>query len=94
MPDKAKLSCRFLAAVVFAAWITTGPTAAQTPDASKLGPVTARPDRTTADAATRKQMQEKRETLRKKRNECIKLRREQKIPFRQRSQFINECVKK
>jgi hypothetical protein len=88
------LKTKVLMGTVLAVWLAALPAAAQTPDASKLGPVTSRPDRTTADAATRKQMQEKREALRKKRNECIKLRREQKVPLKQRSAFINECVKK
>jgi hypothetical protein len=79
-------------AVAFA--LVTFPATAQRPEDSKLGPVTAKPDRTTADAATRKQIQEKREALRKKRNECIKLRREQKIPLRQRSKFIDDCMAK
>jgi hypothetical protein len=85
---------KLLTGIVVAFAIVTVPAAAQKPEDSKLGPVTAKPDRTTADPATRKQIQEKREELRTKRNECIKLRREQKIPLKQRSQFINDCMKK
>jgi hypothetical protein len=65
---------------------------AQTPDASKLGPVTARPDRTTADPATRRKMMENEAAARKKRNACIAERRARKIPLRQRSQFIRDCM--
>ena len=94
MPHKKRHRAATIAAAVVAVLMVAGPVAAQRPEDSKLGPVTSKPDRTTADAATRKQIQEKHEALRKKRNECIKLRREQKIPLKQRSAFINECVKK
>lgn len=78
------------AVLAFGLMVTTAP--AQTPDASKLGPVTARPDRTTADPATRKKMMERQAAARKKRNACIAERRAKKIPLRQRGQFIRDCM--
>jgi hypothetical protein len=68
------------------------PARAQTPDASKTGPVTARPDRTTADPATRKKMMERQAAARKKRNACIAERRAKKIPLRQHNKFIRDCM--
>jgi hypothetical protein len=79
-----------LAALAFGLLLAPAP--AQTPDASKLGPVTARPDRTTADPATRRKMMENEAAARKKRNACIAERRARKIPLRQRSQFIRDCM--
>ena len=89
MPKRFVLSLACLAALVLSL-----PAIAQTPDASKTGPVTVRPDHTTADPATRKAMMEKRTALRAKRNACILERRAKKIPLRQRTKFINECMKR
>jgi hypothetical protein len=60
----------------------------------KTAPVTSRPDRTTADPATRKQMQEKRAALRVKRNACIKEFKAAKISLLKRNTFINACMAK
>jgi hypothetical protein len=60
----------------------------------KTAPVTSRPDRTTADPATRKVMAEKRAALRVKRNVCIKEFKAAKISLLKRSKFINECMAK
>jgi hypothetical protein len=60
----------------------------------KTAPVTSRPDRTTADPAARKQMQEKRAALRAKRNACIKEFKAAKISLLKRNTFINACMAK
>ena len=83
-----------LIVVALIGWMAAGPAVAQAPDQSKLGPVTVKRDRTTADPATRKQMQERQAALRLKRNACREQRRAQKIPFRKRSQFIRDCMAK
>jgi hypothetical protein len=60
----------------------------------KIAPVTSRPDRTTADPATRKAMAEKRAALRLKRNVCIKEFKAAKISLFKRRKFINDCMAK
>lgn len=70
----------------------SGPAYAQSGD--KTAPVTSRPDRTTADPATRKLMQDKRAAQRVKRNACIKEFKAAKISLLKRNKFINECMAK
>jgi hypothetical protein len=50
------------------------------------------PDRTTADAATRKAMREKENALRQKRAGCRKQARQQKIALLKRRAFIRACM--
>ena len=52
-------------------------------------PVTGmKPDRTTADPATRKAMREKEAALRQKRADCRKQARQQKVPLLKRRAFV------
>jgi hypothetical protein len=51
-----------------------------------------KPDRTTADTATRKSMQQKEATLRQKRADCRKQARQEKISFLKRPAFVSECM--
>ena len=60
---------------------------------SPTAPVTGmRPDRTTADAATRKAMREKENALRQKRAGCRKQARQQKIALLKRRAFVRACM--
>jgi hypothetical protein len=66
---------------------------AQGSTASPTAPVTGmKPDRTTADAATRKAMREKRAALRQKRADCRKQARQQKVALLKRRAFIKACI--
>ena len=70
------------------------PEALAQPSGDKTAPVMSRPDRTTADPATRKKMQEKRAAERVKRNACIKEFKTSKASLTKRSKFINDCMAK
>jgi hypothetical protein len=60
---------------------------------SPLAPVTGmKPDRTTADAATRKAMRERQAALRQKRADCRSEARQQKVPLFKRRAFIKNCM--
>jgi hypothetical protein len=60
---------------------------------SPTAPVTGmKPDRTTADPATRKAMREREATLRQKRSECPKQARQQKIALLKRRAFVKACM--
>ena len=60
---------------------------------SPTAPVTGmRPDRTTADAATRKAMRENENALRQKRAGCRKQARQQKIALLKRRAFVRACM--
>ena len=60
---------------------------------SPTAPVTGMiPDRTTADAATRKAMREKENALRQKRAGCRKQARQQKIALLKRRAFVRACM--
>ena len=74
--------------------ILTASGPAYTQSGDKTAPVTSRPDRTTADPATRKEMQKKRAALRVKRNACIKEFKAAKISLFKRNKFINDCMTK
>ena len=64
---------------------------AQSP--SPTAPVTGiKPDRTTADPATRKAMREKALATRQKRADCRKQAREQKISLLKRRAFVKDCM--
>jgi len=60
----------------------------------KTKPVTSHVDRTTADPATRKKMNEKLAAQRAKRNACIKESAAQKISLLKRNKFIKDCMAK
>jgi hypothetical protein len=51
-----------------------------------------KPDRTTADAATRKAMRQREAALRQKRSACRKQAREQKVPLLKRRAFVKACM--
>ena len=51
-----------------------------------------KPDRTTADTATREQMQTKEAALRQKRAACRKQARAKKIPILKRHAFVTDCT--
>jgi hypothetical protein len=60
---------------------------------SPTAPVTGmKPDRTIADAATRKAMRAKENALRQKRAACRKQARQQKIPLLKRRAFVKACM--
>jgi hypothetical protein len=61
--------------------------------ASPTAPVTGmKPDRTTADAATRKAMRPKEAALKQKRTECRKQARQQKVALLNRRAFVKACM--
>jgi len=61
--------------------------------ASPTAPVTGmKPDRTTADAATRKAMRAKEAALKQKRTECRKQARQQKVALLKRRAFVKACM--
>jgi hypothetical protein len=51
-----------------------------------------KPDRTTADTATRQHMQAKEATLSQRRSACRKQARAKNIPILKRHAFVNHCV--
>ena len=51
-----------------------------------------KPDRTTADTATRQRMQSKEMALRQKRSACRKQARAKKVPILKRHAFVEDCV--
>jgi len=66
---------------------------AQSSPTSPVAPVTGmKPDRTTADPATRKAMREKQAALRQKQADCRNQARQQKVPLLKRRAFIRDCV--
>jgi hypothetical protein len=67
------------------------PSIAQNPPST--APVTGmKPDRTTADAATRKAMLQKEAALRQKRSACRQQARQHKIALLKRPAFVKGCV--
>ena len=66
---------------------------AQSSATSPTTPVTGmKPDRTTADTATRKAMREKEMALRQKRADCRQQARQQKVPLLKRRAFVKGCI--
>ncbi|HTM74809.1 MAG TPA: hypothetical protein VL198_16410 [Pseudolabrys sp.] len=66
---------------------------AQTAPATTEKPMTGmKPDRTVADKAQLQAMREKEAALKKKRAECSKQAKAQKVPLTKRRAFIHECV--
>ena len=57
-------------------------------------PVTAAPDRQTADRPTREQQAQRRAALKQKRADCRRQAKEQKIGFLRRGRFIRDCMKR
>jgi hypothetical protein len=63
------------------------------PPPASTAPVTGiRPDRTTADRATRQHMQQKETALRDKRLACRKEAREQRVSLFKRRSFLRSCM--
>ena len=82
-----------LASALIAASANPVATLAQGSATSTTAPVTGmKPDRTTADAATRKAMRQKEAALRQKRSACRKQAREQKVPLLKRRAFVKDCM--
>jgi hypothetical protein len=91
MPMKWFATLIGIAAVV--ALATPGDLLAQSTTTSPTAPVTGmKPDRTTADPATRKAMREKRAAVRQKRADCRNQARQQNVPLLKRRAFIKDCV--
>lgn len=66
---------------------------AQTPPATTEKPMTGmKPDRTVADKAQLQAMREKEAALKKKRAECSKQAKAQKVPLTKRRRFIHDCM--
>ena len=66
---------------------------AQMAPTEKTAPVTGmKPDRTTADAPTRKAMREKEEMLRKKRAECRAKAKAEKVSLFKRPAYVKTCM--
>ena len=66
---------------------------AQTAPATTEKPMTGmKPDRTVADKAQLQAMREKEAALKKKRAECRKQAKTQKVPVTKRRQFIHDCM--
>jgi hypothetical protein len=66
---------------------------AQSSATSPTAPVTGmKPDRTTADTATRKAMREREAALRQKRADCRKQARQQKVALLKRHAFVKACM--
>jgi len=66
---------------------------AQSSPPGQVAPVTGmKPDRTTADPATRKAMRERAAALRQKRADCRSQARQQKVPLLKRRAFIRNCM--
>jgi hypothetical protein len=51
-----------------------------------------KPDRTTADTATRQAIRAKEATMRQKRSDCRKQARAEKVPLLKRHAFVTNCV--
>jgi len=66
---------------------------AQTAPTATEKPMTGmKPDRTVADKAQLQAMREKEAALKKKRAECSKQAKAEKVPVTKRQRFIHECV--
>jgi membrane-bound lytic murein transglycosylase B len=81
------------AAIAFG--MQAGGVSAQTPPATPqtaTEPITAKPDRTTADKQTRQQMAERRAALKQKRVDCGKQADAQRLHLLKRSRFIRQCM--
>jgi len=66
---------------------------AQTPPSTTEKPMTGmKPDRTVADKAQLQAMREKEAALKKKRAECRKQAKAQKVPLTKRRQFTHDCM--
>jgi hypothetical protein len=82
-----------IAAIIFSASAMPGLVSAQTAPAATEKPMTGmKPDRTVADKAQLQAMREKEASLKKKRAECSKQAKAEKVPVTKRRKFIHECV--
>ncbi len=82
-----------IAIAVIGASAAPGELLAQSTPTSPAGPATGmKPDRTTADPATRKAMRDKRAAVQKKRADCRNQARQQKVPLLKRRAFIRDCA--
>ena len=88
----------FRPAILIAHLIVTAPVmptlaCAQTPPSTTEKPMTGmKQDRTVADKAQLQAMREKEAALKKKRAECSKQAKAQKVPVLKRRQFIHDCM--
>jgi len=86
-------SATLIAAIVITASATPVLVRAQTPPATTETPMTGmKPDRTVGDKAQLKAMREKEAALKKKRADCSKQAKAEKIPVTKRRRFIHECI--
>ena len=82
-----------IAIAVFVVSVAPGEILAQSPGTGQSAPVTGlKPDRTTADPATRRAMGERRAAVRQKRADCRKQARQQKVALLKRRAFIRDCA--
>jgi uncharacterized membrane protein len=82
-----------LPSVVSAQEPSKTPVPAARPAPGSTAPYTGmKPDRTTADTATRKAMQQKEAALRQQRADCRKQARQEKISLLKRPTFVSECM--
>jgi hypothetical protein len=88
----------FRPVILIATLVVTAPVmptlvCAQTPPPTTEKPMTGmKPDRTVADKAQLQAMREKEAALKKKRAECGKQAKTQKVPLTKRRQFIHDCM--
>ena len=86
-------SAMLTASIIIAASAMPALVCAQTPAPMTEKPMTGiKPDRTVADKAQLQAMREKEAALKKKRAECSKQAKGQKVPLTKRRQFIHDCM--
>lgn len=87
---------KLFAMIIAISVIATSAAAVKSHAQTSTSPPTAvtgmKPDRTTADAATRKAMREKEMALRQKRADCRQQARQQKVPLLKRRAFVKGCL--
>ena len=82
-----------IAIAVIVASAAPGELLAQGTPTTPTTPMTGmKPDRSTAEPATRKAMREKRATVRQKRADCRNQARQKKVPLLKRRAFIKDCA--
>jgi hypothetical protein len=89
-----KRHATLVAAILAVTLVVPSIAQAQTqPPADKTAPMTGmKPDRTTADKSTRKQMQAKEAVLRKKRAECRAKAKAEKVSLLKRPAYVKKCM--
>ena len=87
---------KFFAILIAISVIATSAAAVKSHAQTSTSPPTAvtgmKPDRTTADTATRKAMREKEMALRQKWADCRQQARQQKVPLLKRRAFVKGCI--